>query len=41
MFDFPGCDGAVGLLWHKFGEADSATVVKRHYEALKGRFGIT
>jgi hypothetical protein len=41
MFDFPGCDGAVGLLWFKFGEADSATVVKRHYEALKGRFGIT
>jgi hypothetical protein len=41
MFDVPGCDGAVGLLWFKFGEADSATVVKRHYEALKGRFGIT
>jgi hypothetical protein len=41
MFDVPGCDGAVGLLWYKFGEADSATVVKRHYEALKGRFGIT
>jgi hypothetical protein len=41
MFDLPGCDGAVGLLWFKLGEADSATVVKRHYEALKGRFGIT
>ena len=40
MFDFPGCDGALGLIWFKFGEADSATVVKRHYDAMKGRFGI-
>jgi hypothetical protein len=41
MFDFPGCDGAVGLLWFKLGEADSTTLVKRNYEALKARFGIT
>ena len=41
MFDFPGCDGALGLIWFKFGEADSETVVKRHYDAMKGRFGIT
>ena len=40
MFDFPGCDGALGLIWFKFGEADSETIVKRHYDAMKGRFGI-
>ena len=41
MFDFPGSSGSIGLLWFKLGEADSATVVKRHYDAMKGRFGIT
>ena len=40
IFDFPGSDGALGLLWFKMGEADSAMTVKRHYEAVKGRFGI-
>ena len=40
IFDFPGSDGALGLLWFKMGEADSANSIKRHYEALKGRFGI-
>ena len=40
VFDFPGSDGAMGLLWFKMGEADSATLVKRHYEAVKSRFGI-
>lgn len=41
MFDYPGSSGAIGLLWFKLGQADSATLVKRHYEAVKGRFGIT
>ena len=41
MFDFPGSSGSIGLLWFKLGQADSATIVKRHFEAVKGRFGIT
>ncbi len=40
MFDFPGCDGAVGLMWLNMGQALSALEVKQHYDAMKGRFRL-
>lgn len=40
MFDYPGSSGAIGLLWFKLGQADSALEVKQHYRAFRGRFGI-
>ena len=40
VFDFPGCDGAIGQLWFSMGEAITATQVSQHYRAFRGRFGI-
>jgi len=40
MFDYIGCDGAIGLCWFNFGEALSALQVKQHYDAMKGRFRL-
>ena len=41
MFDYPGGSGAIGLLWFKLGQADSALEVKQHYRAYRRRFGIS
>ena len=40
VFDFPGCDGAIGQLWFNMGEAITAAQVSQHYRAFRGRFGI-
>jgi hypothetical protein len=40
VFDFPGCDGAIGQLWFSMGEAITAAQVSQHYRAFRGRFGI-
>lgn len=40
MFDYPGCDGAIGQVWFNMGEAITATQVLQHYRAFRGRFGI-
>ena len=40
VFDFPGCDGAIGQLWFNMGEAITAAQVSQHYLAFRGRFGI-
>lgn len=40
IFDFPGCDGAIGQLWFNMGQAITAEQVKEHYRAFRGRFGI-
>ncbi len=40
IFDFPGCDGAIGQLWFNMGQAITAAQVKEHYRAFRGRFGI-
>ena len=41
VFDFPGCDGAIGQLWFNMGEAITAAQVSQHYRAFRGRFGIS
>jgi hypothetical protein len=40
VFDFPGCDGAIGQLWFNMGETITAAQVSQHYCAFRGRFGI-
>ena len=40
VFDFPGCDGAIGQLWFNMGQAITAVQVSQHYRAFRGRFGI-
>ena len=40
MFDYPGCDGAIGQLWFNMGQAITATQVLQHYRAFRGRFGL-
>jgi hypothetical protein len=40
MFDFPGCDGAIGQLWFNMGQTISAVQVKQHFYAFRNRFGI-
>jgi hypothetical protein len=41
MFDYQGCDGALGLCWFSMGEAISSLQVSQHFNAIKGRFGIS
>lgn len=40
MFDYIGCDGAIGQAWFNYGVAITATQVLQHYRAFRGRFGI-
>ena len=40
MFDYPGCDGAIGQLWFDMGQAITASQVREHYRAFRHRFGI-
>jgi len=41
VFDYPGCDGAIGQLWFNMGQAITAVQVSQHYRAYRGRFGIS
>jgi len=41
VFDFPGCDGAIGQLWFNMGQAISAVQAKQHFYAFRRRFGIS
>jgi hypothetical protein len=41
VFDFPGCNGAIGQLWFNMGQAISAVQVKQHFYAFRNRFGIS
>ncbi len=41
MFDYPGCDGAIGQLWFNMGQAITAAQVREHYRAFRGRFDIS
>ena len=41
VFDYIGCDGSIGFIWMKIGDALSALQVKQHYDAMKGRFRLT
>jgi hypothetical protein len=40
MFDFQGCDGALGQMWFSMGQTITAAQVREHYRAFRGRFGI-
>ena len=40
VFDFPGCDGAMGQLWFSMGQTITASQVREHFRAFRGRFGI-
>ena len=40
VFDYIGCDGAIGFIWLNIGDALSALQVKQHYDAMKGRFRL-
>jgi hypothetical protein len=40
MFDYIGCDGAIGQAWFNMGETITAAQVNQHYRAFRGRFGI-
>ena len=40
MFDYPGCDGAIGQVWFNMGQAITATQVLQHYRNFRGRFGL-
>ena len=40
VFDYIGCDGAMGQLWFNMGQVITASQVKEHYRAFRGRFGI-
>jgi hypothetical protein len=40
VFDYIGCDGAIGFIWLNIGDALSAVQVNQHYRAFRGRFGI-
>jgi hypothetical protein len=41
VFDYEGCDGAIGQLWFNMGQAITAVQVSQHYRAFRGRFGLT
>jgi hypothetical protein len=41
MFDYIGCDGAIGQVWFNMGQAITATQVLQHYRNFRGRFGLT
>ena len=41
IFDFPGSDGALGQIWFNMGQAITASQVREHYRAFRGRFGLT
>lgn len=38
VFDYIGCDGSIGFIHLSLGQAFTAQNVKRHYDAIKGRF---
>jgi hypothetical protein len=40
VFDYEGCDGAMGQLWFNMGQAITAAQVREHYRAFRGRFDI-
>jgi hypothetical protein len=40
MFDYIGCDGAIGQAWFNLGLAITSAQVKEHYRAFRGRFGL-
>jgi hypothetical protein len=40
VFDYEGCDGAIGQFWFNMGLAITAAQVSQHYRAFRGRFGI-
>jgi len=40
MFDYIGCDGAIGQAWFNLGLAITSTQVLQHYRAFRHRFGI-
>ena len=40
VFDYEGCEGAVGQIWFNMGETITAAQVSQHYRAFRGRFGI-
>ena len=41
VFDYEGCDGAIGQLWFNMGQAITAAQVREHYRAFRGRFDIS
>lgn len=41
MFDYPGCDGAIGQLWFNMGQTITAAQVSQHFRAYRRRFGIS
>jgi hypothetical protein len=41
VFDYEGCDGAMGQLWFNMGQAITAAQVREHYRAFRNRFGIS
>jgi hypothetical protein len=41
VFDYIGCDGAVGFIWFNLGQALSSQQIKTHYDAFKGRFRLS
>ena len=40
VFDYEGCDGAMGQIWFNMGQTITAAQVSQHYRAFRGRFGI-
>jgi len=40
MFDYIGCDGAIGQAWFNLGLAISSVQVLQHYRSFRHRFGI-
>jgi hypothetical protein len=41
VFDFEGCDGALGQIWFNMGQTITAAQVREHYRAFRGRFDIS
>ena len=40
VFDYEGCEGALGQIWFNMGQTITAAQVSQHYRAFRGRFGI-
>jgi len=40
VFDYVGCDGAMGQLWFNMGQVITAAQAREHYRAFRRRFGI-
>ena len=41
VFDYIGCDGAIGFINFSLGQVFSSQQVKNHYDAFKGRFRLS